>query len=77
MKSGYGYEFKRGIAINQLLYVDDIKLYAKNERDINSLIHLTRIYSENIEISFKLEKCDRMVVKREKVITTNGMDLPS
>lgn len=23
------------------LYLDDIKLYIKNERDINSLIHLT------------------------------------
>ena len=37
----YGYRFKSGTTINHLLYMDDIKLYAKNEQDIDSLIHLT------------------------------------
>ena len=54
-KSGYGYKFKSGATISHLLYMDDIKLYAKNERDIDSLIHLTRIYSEDIGMSFGLE----------------------
>ena len=30
-KSVYGYKFKGGNTINHLLYMDDIKLYAKNE----------------------------------------------
>ncbi|XP_073412523.1 dynein axonemal heavy chain 8 [Dendrobates tinctorius] len=38
------------------LLLDNIKLYAKNERGIDSLIHLTMIYSEDIEMSFRLEK---------------------
>ena len=45
--------------------MDDIKLYAKNERDIDSLIHLTRIYSNDIRMTFGLDKCGRMVQKRE------------
>ena len=40
-KSGYGYMFKSGVTICHPLYMDDIMLYAKNERDIDSLIHLT------------------------------------
>ena len=37
--------------------MDDIKLYAKTEQDIDSLIHLTRIYSKDIRMSFGLNKC--------------------
>ena len=38
-KSAYGYRFKGGTHINGLLYMKDIKLYAKNEQYIDSLIH--------------------------------------
>ncbi|TWW76590.1 hypothetical protein D4764_13G0012520 [Takifugu flavidus] len=47
-KNGYGYQFQSGTTINHLLYMDDIKLYAKNKRDIDSLINLTSIYSKDI-----------------------------
>ena len=43
--SDYGYRFKIGTTINHLLYMDEIKLYAKNEQDIDSMIHLTRVFS--------------------------------
>ena len=47
-KTGYGYRFWSGATISHLLYIDDTKLYVRAERDINSLIHLIRIYSKNI-----------------------------
>ncbi|CAK6965214.1 hypothetical protein%2C partial [Scomber scombrus] len=56
--------------------MDDIKLYARNERDIDSLIHLTRIYSNSIRMSFRLDKCGRMVSKRGKMIRTERVELP-
>ncbi|KAJ0055988.1 hypothetical protein NL108_017219 [Boleophthalmus pectinirostris] len=56
--------------------MDDFKLYAKSERDIDLLIHTTRIYSTDIGISFGLEKCSRMVTKRGKVVHTEGVALP-
>ena len=62
-KSEYGYTFKSGANISQLLYVDDIKLYTKNDRDIYLQIHLTMIYSEDIGKSFGLEKCGQMTAK--------------
>lgn len=46
--------------------MDDIKLYAKSERDIDSLIHITRIYSNDTVMSYWLEKCSEMVTRRGK-----------
>ena len=56
--------------------MDDIKLYAKNEQEIDSLIHLTRVFSGDIGMSFSLCKCGRLVTKRGKVVRTNGVALP-
>ncbi|TWW74442.1 Rho GTPase-activating protein 26 GTPase regulator associated with focal adhesion kinase [Takifugu flavidus] len=75
-KSGYGYQFQSGTTVSHLLYMDDIKRYAKNEHDIDSLIHLTRIYSKDIGMSFGLDKCGRMISRRGKVIATDGVELP-
>ena len=65
-KSGYGYKYQN----------DDIKLYTKNERDIDSLIHLTRIYSNDIRMSFGLNKFGRMVSQRGRMIRTEGFEQP-
>ena len=48
----------------------------KNERDIDSLIHLTRIYRNDIRMSFGLNKCGRMVSRRGRMIRTEGVVLP-
>ena len=76
-KSGMGYKFRSGARINHLFYMDDIKLYAKTERDIDSLIHLTRVFSGDIGMSFGLEKCGRLIVNRGKAVNTNGVQLPA
>lgn len=56
--------------------MDDIKLYAKSERDIDSLIHATRIYSTVIGMSFGLEKCGRMVTKKGNIVHKEELSLP-
>lgn len=38
--------------------------------------HLTWISSEDIRMSFGLEKGGWMVIKREKVVKMDGMELP-
>ena len=75
-KTKYGYSFKGRTTINHLLYMDDIKLYAKNERDIDSLIHLTRVFSNDIGMSFGLDKCGRLIAQRGMVKKTSGIKLP-
>ena len=44
---------------------------------IDWLVHLTQIYSEDIRMSFGLEKCGRMIARRGKVIKTDGLELPA
>ena len=56
--------------------MDDIKLYAKNEQDIDLLIHLTRVFSLDIGIAFCLAKCGRLIVNRGKVKSTSGISQP-
>ena len=42
--------------INHLMYTDDIKLFAKNEKESETLRHTVRIYSQDIGIEFGIEK---------------------
>ena len=52
--------------------MDEIKL--KNERDINSLIHIIRVFSNDIGMSFRLNKCRWMISYKGKMITTEGAE---
>ena len=72
-----GYEFaKNGEKINHLLYVDDLKLYAKNEKELDSLVHTVRVLSRHIGMDFGIEKCSMLVMKRGKKTTSDGIKLP-
>ena len=52
-----GYKFKKKSQedINLLIYIDDTKLFAKNEKELETLIQ-TMIYSYDIEMEFGIEK---------------------
>ena len=39
------------------MYMDNIKLFAKNEKELESLTQAMRIYSQNIGIKFGIENC--------------------
>ena len=38
------------------MYVDDIKLFAKNEKGLETLIYTVRIYSRDIGMEFGVKK---------------------
>ena len=62
-----GYKLSRSQEkINHLMYMDDIKLFAKNEKELETLIHTVRIYSQDIGIEFGIEKCAMLVMKSGK-----------
>ena len=63
--------------INHLMYMDHIKLFAKNEKELETLIHAVRIYSQNIEKEFGIEKHAMLVMKSGKRHMTDGMKLPN
>ena len=56
---------------------NNIKLFAKNEKELETLIHADRIYSQDIGIEFGIEKCTMLVMKSGKRHMTDGMELPN
>ena len=48
------------------MHMDDIKLFAKNEKELETLIHAVRIYSQNIGMEFDIEKCTMLIMKSRK-----------
>ena len=59
------------------MYMDDIKLFAKNEKDLETLIHAVRIYSQDIGMAFGIEKGAMLVMKSGKRLMTEGIELPN
>ena len=59
------------------MYMDDIKLFAKNEKELETLIHAVGIYSQNIGMEFGIEKCAILVMKSGKRYLTDGMEIPN
>ena len=57
--------------------MDDIKLFAKNEKELGTLIHTVRIFSQDIGMEFVIEKCAMFVMKSGKRQPTDGMELPN
>ena len=53
---------------NHLMFMDDLKLFAKNNDQICSLVNTVRILSEDIEMEFGLSKCETLITKRGKVV---------
>ena len=63
--------------INHLMYMDDIKLFAKNEKELETLIQTVRIYIQDIGMEFGIEKCAMLVMKSRKRHLTEGVELPN
>ena len=55
--------------------MDDIKLFANNEKELDTLIHAVRIYSQDIGMEFGIEKYAMLVMKSGKRYLTDGMEL--
>ena len=59
------------------MYIDNIKLFAKKEKELETLIHTIRIYSQDIGMEFGIEKCALPVMKSGKRHLTDGIERPN
>ena len=57
--------------------MDDIQVFAKNEKELETLIQTERIYSQDTEIRFDVEKCVMLIKKTEKKESVEWMKLPN
>ena len=62
--------------INHLLFMDDLKLYAKNEKGLESLVQTVRIFSDDTDTEFSINKCAALVLKRGKITKFDVISLP-
>ena len=66
------YELKKGgKKINHLLFLDDLKQFAKNEDQIDNLVNTVRIFSEGIKMEFGV-----LTMKRGKLVKSEGISMP-
>ena len=77
-KGTAGYKLSKSQEKNtHLMYMDDIKLFAKNERELETLRQTLSIYSQDIGMEFGIEKCAMLVMKSGKQRMTEGIELSS
>ena len=65
--TNYGYVLQKETPINHLLIMDDLKLYGKTERELQSLVHTVRIISKDIGMEFGMDKCSTVRIKKGKI----------
>ena len=75
MKVGYDRGKGKG-CINHLLFMDDLKLYGKNMKQLDTLINTVRIFSSDIGMKFGLKKCGVLIMKKGNHVSSNGVKMP-
>ena len=73
--NGYQLE-RRGITINHLMFMDDIKLFGKSERDIETLVQTVARVTDDMKMEFGVQKCGVLSIKKGKVTNSEGITLP-
>ena len=56
--------------------MDGLKLYGASKDQLDSLIQVVRISSQDIKMSFGLGKCAILEMKRGRRVRSSGIDLP-
>ena len=73
-ETNLGYVTSQNQKLNHHLFMDDLKLYAKSERELDLLIHTVRIFSDDDGMLFDLDKCAVWDLKRGNTIRTEGIE---
>ena len=62
--------------INRLLFLDDLKLYGASKDQLDSLVQVIRIFSQDINMLFGLDKCAVLEMRRRRQVSNTGIELP-
>ena len=68
---------KKEYKLNHLLFMDDLKLFAKNEEQIDTLVGTVHVFSTDIGMEFGMRKCGILTMKRGKLVRSEGLKLPN
>ena len=72
--TGYGYKIREG-RINHLFFMDALKLYGKNNKELHGLLCTVKKFSDDIGMKFGLDKCTKPTFIRGRLTSTSGIKL--
>ena len=56
--------------------MDDLKLYARNQEELESLVEIIHIYSKDVGMELRLDKCKMLALRKGVKIRSVGIELP-
>ena len=65
------------VKVNHLLFMGDLKVFGKNEKEIDSLIKTVEVFSCDIGMEFGIKKCGVACIKRGKLSKAERLRLHS
>ena len=72
-----GYRFgESGRKINHLLFMDDLKLFGRNRKEIESLCTVVHKFSTDIGMEFGMDKCAVLEMRQGGKVKCEGIELP-
>ena len=72
--TGYGYKIHNR-NINHLFYMNDLKLFAKNDNDLEGMLQTVKKFSDDIGMTFGQDKCAKASFKRGKLTKSTSLEL--
>ena len=56
--------------------MNDLKLYSRSEKGLDSLVQTVRVFSEDTGMEFGIGKCAMLVMEKGKIEKSVGIELP-
>ena len=77
-KANAAYEFSESQEkINHLLFMDDLQLYNRSEKELDSLVQTVCVFIEDRGMGFGIEKCVMVVMEKRKNVKSVGREFPN
>ena len=76
VKSEYSFENDK-LKVNHLLFMDDMKLFVRSSVEIDKLVSIVYLVSADMRMEFEIRKCGVLVLKKDKVADSDGLQLPN
>ena len=74
-KTEYSYKTKAENKVSHLLYMDDLKTFAKNDNEQTGILNTVKKFSDEINMDFGLEKCAKATFIKGKLTTWQNVQI--
>ena len=72
--AGYGYKTQNRF-ISHLLYMDDLKLFAKDDNNLEDMLQVVKTFSDDTGMAFGEDKCVKVSFKRGELARSASLEL--